>query len=160
MYDMDYEHDYTESDRDAAEKREWLADALPWLTPGEIDALRSNKTFPTLRFPGAWAEYSELGEFVERFKRGKSRLVDCRMNTNGFTVSVKLDLVDGMVYVADQGRYSRTHLSGFVTFEFDRKSEARRVSSMVDFGRAELISSKSMRHLVSSLEKVNGLPVL
>lgn len=161
MYDEAYfEHDYAASDRDAAEKREWLSDALPWLTDREIEALSDTKSFPTVRFPGAWAEYSELGAFADSYKHGKSRLVACRMQTDGFTVSAKLDLVDGTVYIVDEGRYVQTHLSGFMTFEFDRKSEARRMSSTVEFGRANLISSQSMRHLVRSLEKVNALPAL
>lgn len=160
MYDDNYEHDYTEMDRATAEKREWLADALPWVTDLELEMLRKGVDLPNIPFPGPWAEYSELGEFVERFKRGKSRLVACRMQTDGFTVSAKIDLVDGTVYIVDDGRYVQTHLSGFMTFEFDRKSEARRMSSTVEFGRANLISSQSMRHLARSLEKVAALPPL
>jgi len=159
-YEDLYEHDYTESDRDAAEKREWLADALPWVTDKELDLLRASSGFPAIPFPGAWAQYSELGDFAERFKRGKSRLVDCKMTSSGFTVSAKLDLVDGSVYIADNGRYVRTILSGFMRFEFDRRSEARTMASTVSYGRANLISSQSMRHLVRSLEKVNALPPL
>jgi hypothetical protein len=160
MYLDNYEHDYTEMDRETAEKRAWLVDALPWVTDLELENLRTGFDFPNIPFPGPWAEYSELGDFVERFKRGRSRLVACRMQTQSFTVSAQLDLVSGTVYIADNGRYTPTHLSGFMTFEFDRKSEARRMSSMVDFGTATLISSQSMRHLVRSLEKAGSLPAL
>lgn len=162
MYDeaANFEMDYTEIDRETREKREWLADALPWMTDRELEALSRNTSLSGLRYPGTWAQYSELGEFVERFKRGKSRLVPCRIRTNSFTVSARLDLVDGTVYIVDEGRFTRTHLSGFVTFEFDPKSEARRVSSTVEYGRANLIPNQSMRHLVRCLEKVGALPAL
>lgn len=159
-HEMSYEHDFTEMDRETAEKREWLLNALPWVTPLEMEALSRGEIFPETAFPGPWAEYAELDAFVERFKRGKSRLVPCRMHLEGFGISVKLNLVDGTVYIVEDGRDHEMSISGEVRFEFSAKSEARRMSSSVDSGRATLISSDSMQHLVISLEKVNALPAL
>lgn len=159
-HEMGYDHDYTEMDRETAEKRDWLLNALPWVTPLEMEALSRSEIFPEIAFPGIWAEYAELEAFVERFKRGKSRLVPCRMLLEGFSISVKLDLVGGTVYIVEDGSDHEMSISGEVRFEFSRQSEARRMSSTVESGRATLISSQSMQHLVSSLEKVNALPAL
>lgn len=163
MYYDDLEVDYAENDRLAGEARRGLRDELPWMTAKEHKAMCRREDFP-----GLLAGYSKLAPFVLKMKKGKSRMVAAKLESN-YSVSVRVDLVSGLVYLCEDGRYKECNLAGWMRiavpmpaqwYPNPKRVRTRTVSCPVRSGRLDLMSASDMQSLVEDLEKAELLAPL
>jgi hypothetical protein len=159
MYDhhddlMDNDVDYTELDRDCSERWTWLADALPWATLAEVESLTKRRDFP-----GIWSGYTELGAFVDKVTRGRTRRVSCRISYGAFTVSAQVDLISGRTYLANDGRYESSDLDGYLTIQVEFNGKTRSLSAVATQGKATL-SPREVQYVIEGLGAAKLLPPL
>lgn len=151
---LDYEIDYAEQDRDCDERWTWLADHLPWATLAEVDLLTKRPDFP-----GIWANYSELGAFVDKVTKGRSRRVPCRISAGSFTVSAQVDLISGRIYITDNGRYVQADLDGYLTVQVEFNRKTRTMSAIAVRGQASF-SPRDVQYVIEGLGEAKLLPPL
>jgi hypothetical protein len=159
MYDsldhmLDHDVDYTEQDRERSERWTWLAESLPWATLAEVEILTKRKDFP-----GIFSSFTELGAFVDKVTKGRSRRVPCRISAGSFTVSAQVDLISGRTYMVNDGRYEQTDLVGYLTIEVNFKGKARTIHSVSSQGKAEL-SPRDVQYVIEGLGAAKLLPPL
>jgi len=148
--------DYAEQDRETEEKFSWLADALPWVAANEMDELRKRDDFP-----GIHADYGDLAAFVARVEAGRSRIVQCKVEQNGFTLSAGLDLISGQTYLMSNGVYEPSELEGYLSISVDVGGRLTHcLSGEAEQGRIDPLSSYEVKRVVETLAKAKALPPL
>jgi hypothetical protein len=156
--------DYEAHDNEVDTKWQWFYDRLPWMATVEIEKLKELRDFP-----GFFADYSELSDFVERYKRGKTRFLPCRVRQASFTVSAQIDLVSGSVYLNENGRYRESNVTGHLDIEYPSsvsyyptrfQARPRIFSARCINGHVEHLDSRSMRDMLDALAQARKLPAL
>lgn len=168
-YDMpfaDDEIDYAAQDEQIRQTRQWLREELPWVTTTEMQELTRQDDFP-----GFLADYDRLAAFVGKFKRGKARYVACKVQQRSFTVSARVDLVSGLVYLSDNGRSVLSNVDGSMYVEVPmpaspyrnpRRTDVtmRKFGGDVRNGRMNLLSATEMQDMVDALGRARMLAPL
>jgi hypothetical protein len=167
-YDMpfaDDDIDYAAQDEMIRQGRQWLREELPWVSTTEMQELTRQDDFP-----GFLADCDRLAAFVGKFKRGKARYVACKVQQRSFTVSARIDLVSGIVYLVDNGRHVQSNLHGTLFVEvavphtyYPNSSRAPKLRKFVAFvrnGRMDFMSATEMQDMVDALARARMLAPL